>query len=121
MQSIFDPDSHAMTSVPIEISFQVRYEDIATRVRTRTGAYRNLMELLRDSMYLDEFGECGGTGRCATCAVEIEWADGVPRARERNEESTLSDSPPNLRLACQVDVDERLQNARVIIRQEGVL
>ena len=113
-----------MTPGPTDISFQVCYEDIETSVRTRTGAYRNLMELLRDSMYLDEFGECGGTGRCATCAVEIEWADGVPRARERNEESTLgsqSKSRPLLRLACQVDVDERLQNARVMIRQEAVL
>lgn len=113
-----------MRPSPTDISFRVWYEDIETVIRTRTGAYRNLMELLRDSMYLDEFGECGGTGRCATCAVEIEWADGVPRARERNEESTLgsqSESRPLLRLACQVDVDERLQSARVVIYQEGVL
>lgn len=113
-----------MTPDPTEISFQVWHENIKTTLRTRTGAYRNLMELLNDSMYLDEFGECGGTGRCATCAVEIDWADGVPRARERNEDSTLgslSESRPLLRLACQVDVDEQLQSARVVIRQEGVL
>ena len=113
-----------MTPCPTDISFQLWHEDIETTLRTRTGAYRNLMELLNDSMYLDEFGECGGTGRCATCAVEIEWADGVPRARERNEDSTLgslSESHPLLRLACQVDVDEQLQSARVVIRQEGVL
>lgn len=113
-----------MTPGPTEISFQVWHENIATTLRTRTGAYRNLMELLNDSMYLDEFGECGGTGRCATCAVEIDWADGVPRARERNEDSTLgslSESRPLLRLACQVDVDEQLQGARIVIRQEGVL
>ena len=113
-----------MTPGPTEISFQVWHEGIETTVRTRTGAYRNLMELLNDSMYLDEFGECGGTGRCATCAVDIEWADGVPRTLERNEESTLGTlgaTHPFTRLACQVDIDKNLQSARVVIRQEGIL
>lgn len=113
-----------MTPGPTEISFQVCHENISTVVRTRRGAYRSLMELLNDFLYLDEFGECGGTGRCATCAVEIEWADGVPRTLERNEENTLGTlgaTHPFTRLACQVDIDENLQSARVLIRQESVL
>ncbi len=104
-----------------QIMFRVRHENVETVVRTRQGAYRSLMQLLNDAIFLDDFGECGGTGRCGTCLVEVEWADDVSHPRERNEESTLGslcESHPFLRLSCQIDIDSRLQNARVRVFQE---
>lgn len=35
-------------------------------VKTYLQQYRNLMVLLNNSIYLENFGECGGQGRCAT-------------------------------------------------------
>lgn len=107
-----------------QIIFRVQHENVETVVRARQGAYRSLMQLLNDTIFLDDFGVCGGTGRCGTCLVEVEWANGVSRPKERNEESTLgslSESHPYMRLACQIDIDSRLQNARVRISQEELL
>lgn len=107
-----------------QIIFRVQHENVETIVRTRQGAYRSLMQLLNDTIFLDDFGVCGGTGRCGTCLVEVEWADEVAHEKERNEESTLgslSESHPFMRLACQIDIDARLQNARVRISQEELL
>ncbi len=114
----------AMTADIEQIMFRVRHENVETIVRTRQGAYRSLMQLLNDTIFLDDFGQCGGTGRCGTCLVEVEWADGVSHPKERNEESTLGNlckSHPFMRLACQIDIDLRLQNARVRISQEELL
>jgi 2Fe-2S ferredoxin len=38
---------------------------------TYTNEYRNLMELLSDKLYLENFGECKGMGRCCTCLIKI--------------------------------------------------
>lgn len=107
-----------------QIIFRVQHENVETIVRTRHGAYRSLMQLLNDTVFLDDFGVCGGTGRCGTCLVEVEWTDGASHPKERNEESTLGSlcvSHPTMRLACQIDIDARLQNARVRISQEELL
>lgn len=104
-----------------QIIFQVQHENVDTVVRTRQGAYRSLMQLLNDTIFLDDFGECGGTGRCGTCLVEVEWANEISYPKERNEESTLGslcESHPSIRLSCQIDIDSRLQNARVRVSQE---
>jgi len=78
-----------MTSGKEQIIFRVQHENVEAVVRTRPGAYRSLMQLLNDTVFLNDFGVCGGTGRCGTCLVEVEWADEVFHEKERNEETTL--------------------------------
>ena len=43
---------------------------------------------------------CKGNGRCGTCRVEIQ---GPTKPRNAVEEAKLKDAP-NLRLACQIDI-----------------
>jgi len=87
-------------------------------IETSIGEYCNLMELLKDKIYLDCFGECGGMGRCATCIIEIEGLKGDVLKMERNEPITLArfgyQNEPNIRLSCQVLVSADLDD--LIIR-----
>lgn len=85
-------------------------------IATYRGEYRNLMALLYDKFFIEDFGECKGVGRCGTCHVYIldgkkEWLE-----MEGNEPATLSkmDSVrPNSRLACQIMIDEKLHGLRI--------
>jgi 2Fe-2S ferredoxin len=89
-------------------------------IKTHTGEYRNLMVLLNEKFYIENFGDCGGMGRCATCIVEIK-NDPHLVSRQRNEESTLIKmgiSQSNIRLACQILVNEELENAVIKIGAE---
>ncbi|MEI2750924.1 MAG: hypothetical protein V9E88_19490 [Ferruginibacter sp.] len=51
--------------------------------------YWNLMVLLNNSIYLENFGECGGQGRCATCMVKAVGLRGNANKMERNEAATI--------------------------------
>ena len=106
-----------MNSTKIEketICFTVLYEDESFEFKTFTNEYRNLMVLLFDKIYIEEFGDCGGMGRCGTCMVKIaglknEYPD------ERNEKRTLSKmgidaEKLGIRLSCQILVDINLNN-----------
>jgi 2Fe-2S ferredoxin len=98
------------------ISFNVRYGSDEYYVETHSNEYKNLMDLLKDKIYPDGFGECGGMGRCGTCLVYV--PEGVPLVRIRNEETTLSKmnyEDPNVRLCCQMPVDDTLQNTTISI------
>lgn len=85
-------------------------------IATYQGEYRNLMALLYDKFFVEDFGECKGIGRCGTCHVHIldgkkEWLK-----REGNEPATLSKMDlvgPNSRLACQIMIDEKLDGLRI--------
>lgn len=82
------------------------------------GQYRSLMMMLYDQIYLEDFGECLGMGRCATCAVSIESSK-VPLTQfNRNERVTLSKegiTDPDIHLSCQIVVDESLDGAIIRI------
>lgn len=70
--------------------------------------YRNLMELLHDKLYLADFGECRGVGRCGTCAVKIISENVLLEKPERNEQTTLTrtyGSQKEVRLACQILIE----------------
>ena len=94
------------------------YGEEEYHLETYTNEYRNLMMLLYDTIYLEDFGECKGMGRCGTCMIEIVGIKNELQCLERNEEMTLKKTGVanvNLRLACQVLVNEELQNATIRI------
>ena len=78
------------------------------------------MVLINEKIYVEDFGECKGIGRCGTCLIEIETVKSLAPS-ERNELSTLAKcavQKPGLRLACQVMIDEGLQGAVVKVVEE---
>jgi 2Fe-2S ferredoxin len=91
-------------------------------VKTYPNEYRNLMSLLNNSIYLENFGECGGQGRCATCIVKVSGLKGSAGTMERNEKTTINKtglSDSNFRLSCQLLITEDLHEAVIEIYEEG--
>lgn len=87
------------------IRFTVVENSTKHTIETHVGEYPNLMFLLRDKLYLDGFGECGGVGRCATCIIQAKGIKGNSAQKERNEPTTLSKmgyTDANIRLSCQL-------------------
>lgn len=87
-------------------------------LETYAYEYRNLMSLLYDKIFIEGFGECRGMGRCGTCLVKITGSPKGLNTFNRNEESTLHKTgiaTTNMHLACQVLVDENLENITVEI------
>lgn len=102
------------------IQFTAYSESEKYELQTYEGEYRNLMVLLCDKMYIENFGECKGMGRCGTCAVKIEGLSVKLNTLDRNEESTLYKmgiKGGGIRLACQILIDETLEN--VIVKVIG--
>lgn len=104
------------------IHITVIYEGDAYELDTYEGEYRNLMMLIFDSLYTEEFGECKGMGRCGTCLVEVLSSGQTLDPMERNEESTIKKmtSPrKDIRLACQLLINSSLQDIKIKILREG--
>jgi 2Fe-2S ferredoxin len=104
-----------------DIIFTLIYFDEEIKVATYEGEFRNLMILINEKMYVEDFGECRGIGRCGTCLVEVENLGTAASVMERNEKSTLSKvalKKPNLRLSCQIMINSALQNSRIKIVEE---
>ncbi len=96
-----------------DISFTIIGEDEEYAVETYAGEYRNLMALITDKIYVEDFGECKGMGRCGTCVIEIIKTENELPGLERNEEATIKKTGitnPNYRLACQILINEELKN-----------
>lgn len=79
------------------------------------------MVLINEKIFVEDFGECKGIGRCGTCLVSVhsenEWEI------ERNEASTLAKTGvegTDWRLSCQIMIDERLEKAIVSISEYRV-
>ncbi|MEJ7626912.1 MAG: ferredoxin [Ferruginibacter sp.] len=109
-----------MAITKTSIHFTTYYEGEKFELQTYKGEYRNLMVLLCDKMYIEDFGECKGMGRCGTCAIKIEGLPAAVNKFDRNEERTLFKmgvQGDDIRLACQVLVDETLEN--VIVKVIG--
>lgn len=106
------------------IHFTVYYAGEKHDLKTYPYEYRNLMVLLYDKIYIEDFGECKGMGRCGTCVVKITGLPEAVNILERNEERTLFKTgitTDNIRLACQILVDENLENVTIeIIGGESV-
>src|SRR5665647_84672 len=104
-----------------DIIFTLTYFDEKIKIETYEGEFRNLMVLINEKVYVEDFGECKGIGRCGTCLVEVHGLNGPSSGMERNEKSTLEKcavKKPNLRLSCQVMIDQALKNAKIKIVEE---
>ena len=87
-------------------------------INTYPNEYRNLMMLIWDKIYIDEFGDCLGMGKCGTCLIEIVEMPLALSFYERNEEKTIRKagiSNANLRLSCQILVDEAINGLKLKI------
>jgi len=104
-----------------DISFTLIYFDEEINIETFEGEFRNLMILINEKIYVEDFGECKGIGRCGTCLVEVEGLGEAASVMERNEKSTLAKcavQKPNLRLSCQIMINDALQNSWIKIVEE---
>jgi 2Fe-2S ferredoxin len=110
-----------MFSQKKDISFTLIYFDEEIEIQTYEGEFRNLMILINEKIYVEDFGECKGIGRCGTCLVEVQGLGEAASVMERNENSTLAKcavQSPNLRLSCQIMINHALQNSRIKIVEE---
>jgi 2Fe-2S ferredoxin len=76
------------------------------------------MALIRDKVCPDDFGDCGGMGRCATCQVSIKGGLNSPVHMQRNEAETLRKAGVShalARLSCQILITEDLENLFVVV------
>ncbi|HEY4155656.1 MAG TPA: 2Fe-2S iron-sulfur cluster-binding protein [Puia sp.] len=104
------------------IHLTVMYEGNWYELDTVEGEYRNLMMLIFDRIYTEEFGDCKGMGRCGTCLVEILSEDHCLGSMARNEESTIrkiTAPRKDIRLACQLLINSRLHNIKIKILRDG--
>ena len=85
-------------------------------IETYPNEYRSLMALIKDKLYPDGFGECGGLGRCATCIIRSQQ-QGIA-GMDRNESTTLSKldiDDPFVRLSCQLLIDANLHHTIIVV------
>jgi 2Fe-2S ferredoxin len=85
-------------------------------LQVHKNEYRSLMVLLKDKISPDDFGQCGGMGRCGTCLVRIFKPAGDSLLSFRNEQVTLKKmgiSDPGIRLSCNIQADDDLRNVIV--------
>ncbi|MEO9021903.1 MAG: ferredoxin [Ginsengibacter sp.] len=104
-----------------DISFTLICLDEKITIETYEGEFRNLMALINEKLYVEDFGECKGIGRCGTCLVETEGLEGDDSIMDRNEKSTLAKCAvknPNLRLSCQIMINNALKNSVIKIVEE---
>jgi 2Fe-2S ferredoxin len=77
------------------------------------------MHLIYDKIYIEDFGDCLGMGKCGTCVVELINSNGkLISDFDRNEKETLRKAGinrPNSRLSCQLIVDENTDGLEIRI------
>lgn len=98
------------------IKFIGQYEGQTYFLESNENEYRNLMSLLRDKICPEDFGQCGGMGRCGTCLIKISGVSSDSLLSYRNEHETLRKMgivDPEVRLSCQILVREDLKNVIV--------
>jgi len=101
-----------------KILFTVVEDGSKQIIETYIGEYQNLMALLKDKLYLDDFGECGGVGRCATCIIKTNGISGKSTIKDRNEPVTLSKmgyGDAFTRLSCQLLITKDLEGSVIEI------
>ncbi|MDO5981083.1 2Fe-2S iron-sulfur cluster-binding protein [Flavivirga spongiicola] len=89
------------------------------KIPYRQFEYPNLMELIIDNLY-DDIGGCLGRGLCGTCHVElVSGSMNVPiHPSEKETLSKINSSNKNSRLACQIILDEKINNMTFKIKTE---
>jgi 2Fe-2S ferredoxin len=90
-------------------------------IETYQGEFRNLMTLINEKIYVEDFGQCKGTGRCGTCLIETEGLANAAGRMDRNEKSTLDKctvKKEGLRLSCQIMISPALHHSRIKIVED---
>ena len=98
------------------IKFMGHYEGQTYLLESNDREYRNLMSLLKDKLCPEDFGQCGGMGRCGTCLIKLSGVSGSSLLSFRNEQETLRKMgivDPEVRLSCQILVNEELKDVVV--------
>ena len=98
------------------ISIDIIYDGEHYNIQTYYNEYRNLMMLIYDNLYPDDFGDCMGMGKCGTCLIELVEFKTQPSFMDRNEEATRQRhniKNKNIRLACQILIDEHLDGLKI--------
>ena len=99
-----------------DITITIIYGDQEFQLKAYHNEYRNLMMLISDKIYIEEFGQCTAMGRCGTCLVEFLSASNSLSQMNRNEDTTIGKVGtinPNMRLFCQILVDIALHNSKL--------
>lgn len=99
------------------IPFTVFFDEQKYELASFVNEYRSLMVLLKDKICPEDFGECGGMGRCGTCLVKVSGLENNPEF-VRNEQSTLRKmgiANSEIRLSCQVQVNDDLKNTNIYV------
>lgn len=99
------------------ITLFIDYNGNHQTVETFAGEYRNLMVLIKDQLWVEGIGECGGMARCGTCMVELLNAgDNLAIATDTKEAAVIRrmvTEGSTIRLSCQILVDETLNGLRL--------
>ena len=102
-----------------KICLNISYDGKNHQITTYPNEYRSLMHLIYDKLYIEDFGECLGMGKCGTCVVKLLNSNGKPiNDFDRNEKETLRKAgidAPNRRLSCQIIADENIDGLELKI------
>lgn len=97
-----------MANVKNFIDFTLVTDNDEIRVKTYAGEYADLRLLLKEYVGDDDFGQCGGMGRCATCMVVV--SSNLQRTENSSDYlSTRYNSRP-VKLSCQLAINDELAN-----------
>ena len=88
---------------------KIQAETATGLVETDAPAGKKLVLALEDAG-VDILHRCGGNARCTTCRVEVlEGEAGEMGELERNRLAVESELAPNVRLSCQIHVENDLK------------
>lgn len=97
----------------LDITFTIVELEQNRVISAKPMEYRSLMHLIKDKLYTDEFGHCGGMGRCGTCSIQLKNKKHALSDFNRNELITLKKnghSDFSTRLSCQIEINNALDN-----------
>ena len=86
-----------------------------------------LMEAAKDLNLREIPADCGGSCACATCHIHVDdvWCDKLKIKENSLEQSLLEYEPDYIegvsRLACQIQLDDSLNNVTVKLRKHELL